>query len=392
MSEAVFDKWFGKGRVAAQAKAAEMRGDLQRAAELYGEALQPDEAARVMMLRADADTDPRARLQFYLQAAQLASQENPIKKEARGKRAELLLVLAGDVTLSAVARHEVLEAARDLEAIGESLKAADAYARAGDKEGEARALQAAGDVERLEFLLSTEQHEGRISRARDERTKDIDIMIGCGRRREALAALDELLAGAPDDASLRERANGLRSRKVLAPLVAVEIGGDRWHFVLGDEVVIGRSEGSIRVSSNAVSRQHLRVVRENGLVVVRDLQTRNGTQLRGMNVAGTMAVGEGLELKLGREVPLRVFPSTRLPGAVEIDIAGEKYVACLGPTRLPLRGFELFAGADGWVELSARDGHVYTGEIEMVPKTTLLAGDGFAATRNADVMLRIVST
>jgi tetratricopeptide (TPR) repeat protein len=390
---ALFDKWFGKGRLSAQAKAAELRGDLQKAAELYGEALQPDEAARVMMLRGDADTDPRARLQYYLQAAQLASQENEVKKVARLKRAELLLVLAGDATVSAVARHEVLEAARDLEAIGESLKAAEAYARAGDKEGEARALQAAGDVERLEFLLATEQHEERVTRARDERSKDVDLMIGEGKRREALAALDELLAASPDAAPLRARANGLRSRKVSAPIVVVEIAGDRWTFVLGDEIVVGRSEGAINVSSNAVSRQHLRVAREQGAVVVRDLATRNGTQMRGINLAGPLAVREeGLELKLGREVPLRIVPSTRLPGAVEIDVAGERYVACVGPTRLPLRGFELVAGSDGWVELVSREGHVYMGEVEMAPRVTLLAGDAFSTARGAEPVLRVLAS
>src|SRR4029079_1823515 len=98
-------------------------------------------------------------------------------------------------------------------------------------------------------------------------------MIHCGRRREALAALDELLKTTPDDAPLRERANALRSRRVVAPIVALDMLGERWTMVLGDEVVIGRSEGAIKVSSNAVSRQHLRISREGGEVVVRDLES-----------------------------------------------------------------------------------------------------------------------
>jgi hypothetical protein len=389
---ALFDRIFGKGRQAAAARTAELRGDLPRAAELFGEAGQPDEAARVMLLRADGETDPRSKLQCLSQAAQLASEGGERRKDARVRRAELLLALAGDASVSAVARHEVLEAARDLEAVGEPVKAAAAFARAGDTEGEARALQAAGDVEGLEFLLSSEQFKQRTSRARDDRTKDVDLMIACGRRREALAALDELLKATPDDAPLRERANGLRARRVVAPVVRLDMLGARWTIVLGDEVVIGRSEGAIKVSSNAVSRQHLRITRAGDDVVVRDLESRNGTQLRGINLAGPLPIHEGLELKLGREVTLRVAPSTRLAGAVEIEVAGERYVATLGRSELPVAGLGLAAGEDGWVELVARGTHAYAGGVEWSQSATLLAGDVIATMRGGGAAVTVVST
>ncbi|MBX3223283.1 MAG: FHA domain-containing protein [Labilithrix sp.] len=391
---AFYDKWFGKGRVAAQARAAELRGDLIKAAELFGEAGDTLEAARIMLVRGDAESDARARLQLLTQAAKLAPEGTDTNKTARLKRAELLLALAGDAAVSAVARHEVSEAARDLEAIGEPLKAAEAFARAGDKEGEARALQAAGDVERLEFLLSTEQHKERVSRSRDERTKDVDVMIESGRRREALEVLDELLAGTPDDAPLRERANGLRARRALAPIVAVEARGadehQRFVLVTGDEVIVGRTDGAITVPSNAVSRQHLRISREGETVVVRDLDSRNGTQLRGINLGGALPVGDGIELRLGKEVPLRVAPSKRLEGAVEIDVSGEKYYACLGPARTPVAGLDLVAGPDGWLELASRGVRAFARDVELVPRATLLVGDAISTTRGGAPVLRIL--
>jgi hypothetical protein len=390
----VFDRLFGKGRHATAARAAELRGDLARAAELYGEAGQLDDAARIMVLRGDADTEPRTRLQFFAQAAQIAPSGAEIGKQARLKRAELLLALAGDAAVSAVARHEVIDAARDLEAIGESLKAAEAYQRAGDKEGEARALQAAGDVERLEFLLSMEQTKERTSRAREDRSKDVELMIASGRRREALAALDQLLgeADVPDDAALRERASGLRARRVSAPLVVLEANGERWAYVLGDAIVVGRTEGAIKVSSNAVSREHLRIYRENGEVLVRDLESRNGTQMRGVNLAGALVVRGGLDLKLGREVPLRVEPSKRLEGAVEIDVGGERWVACLGAARAPVAGLDLAASVDGWVELVSNGARAYLGTVELVPRATLLVGDAIATTRGGEPVLRVHGT
>lgn len=394
---AFYDKWFGKGRLAAQARAAELRGDLARAAELFDEAGHDEDVARVMVLRGDAEPDARTRLQYFTQASKRAPQETETNRTARLKRAELLLALAGDTAVSAVARHEVTEAARDLEAIGEPVKAAEAFARAGDTEGEARALQAAGDVERLEFLLATEQHKERVSRSRDERTKDVDVMIDSGKRREALKVLEELLSGAPDDAPLRERANGLRARRVLAPIVALEARSpdghvERYVFVTGDEVVVGRTEGAIKVASNAVSRQHLRITRSADGVIVQDLASRNGTQLRGINLAGPLPVHEGIDLKLGKEVPLRITPSTRLAGAVEIGVAGEKYYAFLGPTRTPVEGIELDSGADGWIELVPRTVRAFAGDVELVPRTTLLVGDAIATTRGSDPLLRVIST
>lgn len=390
---AFYDKWFGKGRVAAQARAAELRGDLTKAAELFGEAGAREDAARVMVMRGDGETDARARLQLFTQAARTAPEGTETNRSARLKRAELLLALAGDTAVSAVARHEVTEAARDLEAINEPLKAAEAYARAGDKEGEARALQAAGDVERLEFLLSTEQYKERSSRARDERTKDVDLMIECGKRREALKALEELLTSQPDDAPLRERANGLRARRVLAPVVSIEAIGERWNLVTGTEVIIGRTEGAIKVPSNAVSRQHLRIVRDGDSIIVRDLESRNGTQLRGINLAGPLAIGEGLELKLGKEVPIRITPSKRIPSTVEIDVSGEKYYASLGPTSTPVKGLGLIAGTDGWIELGVSNGtRAFTGDVELVPRATLLVGDALSTTRGSEPLLRVIST
>lgn len=395
---AFYDKWFGKGRVAAQARAAELRGDLGRAVELFDAAGKIEDVARVLVLRGDGDTDPRARLQFFTQASRLAPEGTETNRSARLKRADLLLALAGDATVSAVARHEVTEAARDLEAIGEPLKAAEAYARAGDKEGEARALQAAGDVERLELLLATEQYKERSVRARDERTKDVDVMIECGRRREALQALEELLAAAPDDAPLRERVGALRARRVLAPIVAIEAVGradgqpERYLLVTGTEVVIGRTEGAIKVSSNAVSRQHLRIARDGADVVVRDLASRNGTQLRGINLAGPLPVREGLELELGKEVPLRIAPSQRLAGAVEIEVSGERYHAWLGATHTPVAGIDLAPGPDGWLELVSTGARAYAKDVELVPRATLLLGDTISTTRGGAPVLRVIST
>ncbi|MCL2778322.1 MAG: FHA domain-containing protein [Polyangiaceae bacterium] len=447
---AFFDKIFGKNQSLDAAKAAELRGDLARAAELYGQTGQPEQAARIMLLRGDSEREPRLKLQFYAQASlmvPMSPQAAQIRNEARRKHAELLLALAGGAAASAALRHEIVLAARELEDLGEPLKAAEAYARAGDIEGEARTLQAAGDIERLEFLLASEEHKEHRARALRERAKDVDLLISCGQRREALAALDDLLhgsAGKPpsvDEASLRERASSLRARRAMAPIVAVEVDSESvfdsrreriearaerehraeqpaaalsterstqpthrfraagcrtrsetWKLVLGNEVVVGRSEGSIKVMSSAVSRRHLRIAREAAGVVVQDLQSRNGTQFRGTNLAGMLPMNDELDLRLGREVPLQLLPSRALGGAVEIEVGGECYLACLGRTLLLGERFELVEGPDGWIELVALGAPAFLGDVELVAHATLLTGDAIASERGAPAALRILST
>lgn len=384
----IFDRIFGKDRLGSSAKAAELRGDLAQAAELFGQAGKPDEAARIMLVRADAETDPRAKLQYLAQAAGLATTGSSLERDARRRRSELVLALAGENATSTLARYEISEAARELEAVGEPLKAAEAFARAGDKEGEARALQAAGDVDRLEFLLSSEHFKARAERARAENVKDIESMIACGRRREALLALDTLLHSGDLQGPMRERASSLRARRIEPPIVRLEIRGERMTLVLGHEVILGRSGGTIRVNANAVSREHLRIAREEQSVTVRDLGSRNGTQFRGVNLKGPLRMDGPLDLKLGKEVPLRILESTRLPGAIEFEVAGECYVACLGETNFPDLALSLSA-RDGWVELH---GLAYAAGVEWTSPATLLAGDAISIVRGGEPALRVVST
>ncbi len=109
----------GTARVLARARAAELRGELERAATLFAEGGRPDESARVMVLRGDAESDPALRLRHYVQAASVAPAGSPVVALARRKRANLLLTTSADRAMTATLRQDLLEAARELEALGE---------------------------------------------------------------------------------------------------------------------------------------------------------------------------------------------------------------------------------------------------------------------------------
>src|ERR1700723_694598 len=80
----LLDRLFGKTRAAATAaRRAELEGDLPRAALLWAEADRADEAARVILLRGDAETDSAKRFQLYVQAVALAPEGNAVRDIAR---------------------------------------------------------------------------------------------------------------------------------------------------------------------------------------------------------------------------------------------------------------------------------------------------------------------
>lgn len=386
----VFDRLFGKGRDVRSARRAELRGELEKAVELYGLAGAPEEAARVMLLRGDAETDPRVRMRHYTQAVATAPERHSVREEARRKRAALLVAQFAGGASTENARRELRGAGQELLDVGDATAAAEAFKLAGDGEGEAKALAQAGDVESLELLLSEQEKKDRVERAQKEVHAEIEMLAASGRRREALAAAEKWIA-AHDDAALRDRAAMIKARRALGPIARVAIHGKKALVVLGENVIIGRTEGALQIASHAVSRRHVRIAREGAAVTVSDLGSRNGTQLRGMNIAGAIPVGDGVELTLGKEVRVRIAKaeSMTLDDAVTIELGGETYLAPLGAARVSGSSWELATGVDEWIELVAHT-PAFLGDISLAERTTLAVGDIITSERGGPEILRVV--
>jgi hypothetical protein len=372
-----------KGRLARDAEAA---GDLAKASQLYMADGMPEEAARALLIRGDAEADPAKRFVFFTQAVALAPAGRPVALEAKKKRATLAVLLAGDGPLSAAHRHDVIAAARELEEAGDADAAAAAYARAGDVDGQARALERGGSVEQLEALLDGEHARERTERERGSRERDVEVLIACGRRREAVAAAHKLNGLASGSAA------SVEGRRVVGGVVRAVVHGAPVTFALGDEIVIGRTEGAIQIASSAISRRHLAITRRGDDAVVRDLGSRNGTLLRGLTLSGEANVGDGIELRLGREVPVRIRPYAPLPGSFVVEAASVEHVAPLGPARLGIGAWRLETATDGWLELVTNDApSAYVGDVRLVERVTLVRGDAFASERGGAAVLRVIA-
>jgi hypothetical protein len=110
-----------------------------------------------------------------------------------------------------------------------------------------------------------------------------------------------------------------------------------------------------------------------------------------MTIAGAIQVDDGVELRLGGEVPLRIAPSAKIPAAMELQLAGERYVAPLGPARLGVGTWHLELAGDEWTELVTNDDPpAFVGSMGLASRVTLLIGDAIAEARGGATVLRIV--
>jgi hypothetical protein len=376
------------GRDIGAARQAELRGDLAKAAALFGRAGENAEAARIMLLRAEAEPDPKTRLQHYVQAASMAPEGDPQRKIAQIRRAQMMTLLVKGGPLSAASRADLLRAARDLEELGEAAEAAAAFKLAGDHESEARALAAAGNIEELETLLDQEQAERKKKRQQRTRLEEIDLASATGKRREAIGIASDVHD--ESSAAARIRADAIRAKQILGEIVGVEIAGKKARFILGNEAVIGRTEGQIQISSHAVSRRHLRVFRRGDESFVSDLKSRNGTTMRGVAIGGDISIGSGIEVLLGNEVRVRVEPSKDFPGAVAIEAGGSTYVAMLGPAKIGIGDWELRVGDARWVDLVFASPLAYLGDLVLSSPVALLAGDEISSERGAPPVVKLL--
>jgi len=368
-----------RSRALASARRAERHGELEIAAVLYERGGRPDEANRVRKQRA---------------LAALAGRSAPVTSSAR---------------------RELAAIAEELESLGEYAPAAEAYANVGDLEGQARALGQAGEVDRLDELLAARQTRSHEEHARRGAHDLFAMLVASGKRRDAVA-----LARASRDEGLRSRGRVLEGKRVTGPVVRLLVRGQVKSLVLGDRVAIGRARGPavepsdddpstslILVPSSALSRRHLSIARRDDGVWVRDLGSHNGTTLRAAPLTDEVAVGDGLELRLGREVLLVVRPAEDWPGAVALEVAGSRYVAPLGPARLGVGAWQLesprvhgapLASAPGpeldpgpWVELvTGEQPRAFFADVELTPRVSLLVGDALAAERGGEPVLTLL--
>jgi hypothetical protein len=381
----LWDRIRGLGRGGyreSRARALERAGDLAGALERYLDARLPEEAARLQLLRADAEPRVAERLALLRSVATLAPGGESAKAAAARAARLRYELLRGR---GAVMKSETIAAAEELLASGEARLAAEAFAEAGDREREIAALVQAGALQEVEEKLDASAARARSENALGLAARTIQDLDRTGERRKALA----LAAQHPGDATIRELARSIEQRLLRGPIVELVIEGHGVTVALGDVVTVGRGDATCVVPSLQVSRVHLEILRDaSGAPVVRDTGGRNGTFLGGARVAGELPVGEGLSLALGGEIPCRVSPAEA--GAVVVEVAGLAVHAPLGPLETAVGALVLSEG--GVVELRRSGSPAYLGTLEAAPRIELALGDAVSSERGGPSRLAVAAT
>ncbi|MGB3714775.1 MAG: FHA domain-containing protein [Candidatus Promineifilaceae bacterium] len=97
-----------------------------------------------------------------------------------------------------------------------------------------------------------------------------------------------------------------------------QLSGERW-LIDTDEFVIGRgADCQIMLPERQVSRYHAKIIKENSLYVLYDLDSKNGTHLNGVQVKGSSPIRDGDEIQIALCVKLLFIGSdATIPLTVE---------------------------------------------------------------------------
>ncbi len=342
-----------------QARAAEGAGDYRRAAALYVEAELPEEAANALLFHAARAPTLEERLAAYHDALRWLPEDHPRRPEVE---AQIGLAVLDDArrrgARSAEEKRRLADAAKRLEEADRPTEAANAWELLERWDDAARCLEAAGEVERLEALLErTGEAEDRRRKLRGF-VKEYEMAMAVGARLEARDALQKALAVDPQDTSVAELLRRLTARMPSPHRIELRVDERRVLAIGKLPAVLGRVGADVVIRGASVSRHHTEIDVVDGALVVRDLDSRNGTLIRGLPIVGEVRLEGETTLGLGDDVTLKVVTTGDLNVEIHVDRGLDRGTVVLigkAAMRLPVAPGRVFF-AEGHATLEADEG------------------------------------
>jgi hypothetical protein len=318
------------------AVAAEAGGDVELAAERY--ALAGDYAGAVRMHLARAARAPTrlGELGALRDAMRWAGDDPELRRQAA---AALGKALWDAVRAEGIAterdRAKVREAAELLVQGDHHALAGEALETIADHLAAANAYSAGGLVERMEAALAKDDAALHAAHEESDAFAGYQTAMRIGRRDEARAELVRAVAAASAGAEYRRLLDRLDTAMLSAGRVELKRRGKPLIVVCSaDKIVLGRDPlCDLALRAGGVSRQHAEIERTRDGFTLRDLDSRNGTTLAGLPLAGRVPLVVAGQLGLGEEC------------AIDFEVAGTTLVLRV---RGGLdRGVALIAGPPG---------------------------------------------
>jgi hypothetical protein len=318
------------------AVAAEAAGDVELAAERYALAGEYDGAVRMHLARAARASTRASELAALRDALRWAGEDPSLRRRAAAALGKALWETA---------RAEGIATERDRARVREAaemLVVGDAHALAGealetihDYHAAANAYSGGGLVEKMEAALAKEDAAHHAVHEETDAFAGYQTAMRVGRRDEARRELARAVAAATTAAEYRRLLDALDTALLTAGKVELKRRGKPLIVACAaPKIVLGRDPlCDLMLRAGGVSRQHAEIEHTGDAFVLRDLDSRNGTSLAGMPLAGRVPLGVTGELGLGDEC------------AIDFEITGGILVLRV---RGGLdRGVALIAGAQG---------------------------------------------
>jgi hypothetical protein len=321
------------------AAAAEAAGNVDVAAERYALAGEHAGAVRMHLARAARATSRQGELAALRDALRWAGDEPELRKQASKALGRALWQTAQAEGIATERdRARVREAAQLLVTGGDFHTAGEALEGIGDHQAAAHAYSVGGLVEKMELALTHD--DVTLARAREEADAfaSYETHMRIGRRDDARADLARAIANG-DKGDYRRLLDELDTKLLTGGRVELRRRGKPAIVACAVEnVVIGRDPlCDLALRTGGVSRQHAEIERRTEGFFLRDLDSRNGTQLGGLPVAGKLPLVDRGRFTLGDEC------------ALEFELEGRVLIVRVA-SGLD-RGLSLIIG-DGGVKLS----------------------------------------
>lgn len=289
------------------AVAAEAAGNVDLAAERYGLAGEHASAVRMHLARAARAPNRVAELGALRDAMRWAGDDPDLRRQAAGALGRALWeATKAEGIATERDRQKVREAAELLVVGDDHALAGEALEAIGDHLAAANAYSAGGLVERMEAALAKDEDlHGRAHEEADA-FADYQTAMRIGKRDDARTALVRSIAAAKTAGEYRRLLDQLDTALLTAG--KVELRRRNKPLVVAcaaQKIVLGRDQlCDLTLRAGGVSRQHAEIERVAGQFVLRDLDSRNGTSVAGMPLAGRVPLADAGRFALGDDCPL----------------------------------------------------------------------------------------